>query len=93
MTIQKAQITTLKHTRDTFTVVPSSTIKQLSNPDALAILVYLLDRRRKASGWQTSFVNWIKRSADQQNNKWKYYAKPQTSADLFAAELDRLLSI
>ena len=44
MTIQKATITTLHHTGETYTVVPSSTINMIKNPDAIAILVYLLDR-------------------------------------------------
>lgn len=44
MSIQKAQLTTLRHAGDTFTVMPSSTIAAIKNPDALAMLVYLLDR-------------------------------------------------
>lgn len=44
MPIEKAVPTTLQRVGETYAVIPSSTIKRIRTPEALAILAYLLDK-------------------------------------------------
>jgi len=44
MPIEKTTPTTLKNAGGTYVVIPSSTIEAIQSPQALAILIYLLDR-------------------------------------------------
>ena len=44
MPVQKETPSSIRHFGDTFAVIPSSTIELIRNPDALAMLVWLLDR-------------------------------------------------
>lgn len=44
MPIEKSTLTTLRHEGGTFVIIPSDTIAALETPEALAILVYLMDR-------------------------------------------------
>lgn len=49
MTIEKAEPSRLVRVGERFTVIPSSTMEAIENPDALAILAYLLN---KSESWQ-----------------------------------------